>query len=48
MSQKKGRNVYFQAKIPYNPYNLKKIRTIRTILGLKKNKIRTISTFWPP
>ena len=41
MSQKKGGNVFFQAKNPYNPYNLKKIRTIRTIrtiLGLKKIK----------
>ena len=51
MSQKKGGNVFFQAKNPYNPYNLKKNPhnpynpyNFRA----KKNKIRTILTFWPP
>ena len=48
MSKKKGRNVYFQAKIPYNPYNLKKNPYNQNNFRTKKNKIRTISTFWPP
>ena len=45
MSQKKGENVYFQAK---NPYNLKKNPYNPYNFRAKKNKIRTIRTFWPP
>ena len=54
MSQKRGENVFFQAKNPYNPYNLKKnpYNPYNPYnFRAKKNKIRTIRTirtFWPP